>query len=142
MARLIVEAVRNEDLLMEDAAAASKLALLVSVSDATTGMPVNQLQTANFIVTPGWTMAQGYTLALTATELSSVPQNKPSGIYRLTVTLMNTSSFPVGFAFDGGVNYALGVQVIRDPDPTIRGYDAGQTVVTVMGYGHQVLVRT
>jgi len=141
MARLIIEAVRNEQLLMEDVAAASKLDLLVSVSDATTGMPLHQLQAASFNVTPGFVMPQGWTISLTAAELSSVPQNQPSGIYRLTITLMPASQFPTGFAFEGGVNYAFGVQVTRDPDPTVRGYDAGQTVVTVMGYGHQVLVR-
>lgn len=144
MARLIVEAVRNEKLLMENQAGAVKLELLVSVSDATTGAGVSGLTETHFRITPPWdAMPAGWSLKWTAAELKYTPDAKPSGVYRLTLILTPPSGGPlIGFSFEGGVNYAFGVHVRRFAMPTSREGDLGQTVVSVMGYGQQVFVST
>ena len=143
MARLIVEAVRNEELLMENTAGTPKIAFLVSVSDATTGRPVSQLKPEEFRLVAPLTLPTGWKWVWTVTELPSTPSGSLSGIYRLNVTAMPPSGGPLlGWSFEGGVNYAFGIRVVRPSDPTLRAEDFGQTVVSVMGYGHEVLVRT
>lgn len=142
MARLIVEAVRNEELLKEGTAGTVKVAFLVSVSDATTGRPVSQLKAEEFRLVAPLTLPTGWKWTWTVTELTSAPSGSPSGIYRLNVTAMPSSSNLIGWMFEGGVNYAFGIGVVRPSDPNLRAEDFGQTVVSVMGYGHEVIVRT
>lgn len=143
MARLIVEAVRNEEMLMENTSGTPKVAFLVSVSDATTGRSVSQLKPEEFRLVAPLTLPTGWKWAWTVTELPSTPSGSQSGIYRLNVTAMPPGGgSQVGWSFEGGMNYAFGIRIVRPSGPNARPEDFGQTVVSVMGYGHEVFVST
>ncbi len=137
MARLLVEAVRDEEILKTEAAAKGVIDFYVSVSEAESGAAVTKLEAANFRVTSHGAPGGSFVYELSVTP-SVWPggKNEAAGFYHLRV-VPTAKPRLLGFAFDKGVNYSFGIQVRRFTT-TGRPADLGQTVVSVMGYGHTV----
>lgn len=130
MSRLVIEVVRNEIILGNDAAATGALRFYVSVSQVETGQPVRKLTAANFRVATPSNVSAALKVLVSETKWPGA-EKEHARFYNVTIT-GNTEAL----AFDKGVNFAFGIQVRR-----FRGGEAvdfGQAVVSVMGAGHTV----
>lgn len=132
MSRLLVDAVRDEEILGNDAAAIGAIRFFVSVAEAETGQPVTKLASSNFRVATPESTSASFKVLVSETKWPGA-EREANGFYSVTITSGST----LGLGFDKGVNYAFGVQVRRFK----RGgevVDFGQAAVTVMGVGHTV----
>ncbi|HEY6137326.1 MAG TPA: hypothetical protein VI670_06135 [Thermoanaerobaculia bacterium] len=130
MARLLVEAVRNEPVLKVDSSGTGAMRFCLSVAESDTGRPVSRLVADHFRVMS--TEKSNPPFKILVEERTWPGEEKPaSGIYDLAIV-----GFGEGPEWDKGRNYAFGIQVRR-----FRGsaaIDFGQTVVSVMGVGQIV----
>jgi hypothetical protein len=129
MARLLVEAVRNEPFLRNDASGTGALHFYVAVAESATGQPVTNLRADNFRVALASKVTPAFQVLVEETKW---PGNVASGFYEVVIA----STFAQEVAFEEGQNYAFGIEVRRFRADT--PIDFGQTVVSVMGVGQRV----
>jgi hypothetical protein len=129
MARLLVEAVRNEPVLNVNSSGTGAMRFSLSVAEVETGRPVSRLVADHFRVMS--TQENNPPFQVLVEERKWPGEERPaSGIYDLAIV------GPEGSGWDKGRNYAFGIQVRRFRGST--PIDFGQTVVSVMGVGQIV----